>query len=225
LTVVVIAAAPAAANHRVVKASVFDNARCVSGCADACCGPPSCADGSCVGCDSCFTPKAKKAKRFRGKRAKSKCRNCSTGCDGCNGGGCSGGCKIQMPPHYAYYPTDHGYYYDRPYNYRHVMRQQEAVTAWGGDPRNPYSNAVFGQQVYGGQGSIQDLPAELGPPASAPLEPATTPTAFPFGTPAPQIPAPVLDKDSGPLPIPPQPIAAGRLQQNQIRIIPVSAAR
>jgi hypothetical protein len=49
--------------------------------------------------------------------------------------------------HMPYYPTGHGYYYFRPYNYQHVRYHQEQVTAWGGDPRNPMSNHVF-DRVY-----------------------------------------------------------------------------
>jgi len=52
-----------------------------------------------------------------------------------------------MIPHYAYYPALHGYYYFRPYNYMHVPRQQEFVTRFGGDARNPYANEIF-KRVY-----------------------------------------------------------------------------
>ncbi len=45
--------------------------------------------------------------------------------------------------HMPYYPSGHGYYYFRPYNYQHIRYHQEAVTVWGGDPRNPYDNHVF----------------------------------------------------------------------------------
>ncbi len=52
-----------------------------------------------------------------------------------------------MPPHYAYYPPLHGYYYFRPYNHAHIPQQQQLVEYWGGDPRNPYANEVF-KRVY-----------------------------------------------------------------------------
>ena len=48
-----------------------------------------------------------------------------------------------MYPHFAYYPQDHGYYYFRPYNYIHVFEHRARVMSWGGDPRNPYSLALF----------------------------------------------------------------------------------
>lgn len=75
----------------------------------------------------------------------------------CPGGGCHGpgGCfccrwicgTCNMPPHYAYYPSMHGYYYFRPYHHSHIPRQQQFVAGWGGDPRNPYANEIF-QRVY-----------------------------------------------------------------------------
>ena len=52
-------------------------------------------------------------------------------------------CAGDMPPHYAYYPEMHGYYYFRPYNYVHVPQQQEFVGSYGGDRRDPYSNELF----------------------------------------------------------------------------------
>lgn len=48
-----------------------------------------------------------------------------------------------MYPHFAYYPQDHGYYYFRPYNYIHVFEHRARVVSLGGDPRNPYSVAMF----------------------------------------------------------------------------------
>lgn len=48
-----------------------------------------------------------------------------------------------MYPHFAYYPQDHGYYYFRPYNYMHVYEHRARVVSLGGDPRNPYSVAMF----------------------------------------------------------------------------------
>jgi hypothetical protein len=52
-----------------------------------------------------------------------------------------------MPPHYAYFPQMHGYYYFRPYHPSHVALHRDMARQWGGDPRNPYDNAIF-QQVY-----------------------------------------------------------------------------
>ena len=48
-----------------------------------------------------------------------------------------------MYPHFAYFPQDHGYYYFRPYNYTHIYEHQARVVSMGGDPRNPYSVAMF----------------------------------------------------------------------------------
>jgi hypothetical protein len=41
-------------------------------------------------------------------------------------------------------PED-GYYYFRPYHYSQVAIQQNFVSEWGGDRRNPYSFEVFDQ--------------------------------------------------------------------------------
>ena len=55
--------------------------------------------------------------------------------------------RCDMPQHIAYYPPYHENYYFRPYSVAQLARQQEIVTSWGGDPRNPYANAIF-QRVY-----------------------------------------------------------------------------
>ena len=49
--------------------------------------------------------------------------------------------------HYAYLPPIPGWYYFRPYSLEQLQAQQRAVSGWGGDPRNPYSNREF-QHVY-----------------------------------------------------------------------------
>jgi hypothetical protein len=49
--------------------------------------------------------------------------------------------------HMPFFGTTHGYYYFRPYHVMHVFSQQELVTRWGGDPRNPYDNTMF-QRIY-----------------------------------------------------------------------------
>ncbi len=59
-----------------------------------------------------------------------------------------------MFPHYPYFPPMHGYYYFRPYHHSHIARHQSLVAGWGGDPRNPYSNAIF-QAVYAASDSGQ----------------------------------------------------------------------
>ena len=55
--------------------------------------------------------------------------------------------RCDMPQHIPYYPPCHENYYFRPYSVAQLARQQEIVSSWGGDPRNPYSNAIF-QRVY-----------------------------------------------------------------------------
>ncbi|MDZ7619779.1 MAG: hypothetical protein U1E05_22500 [Patescibacteria group bacterium] len=57
------------------------------------------------------------------------------------------GSTCNMPPHYAYFPAMHGYYYFRPYNHSHVATQQTYARMWGEDPANPYGNRIF-QTVY-----------------------------------------------------------------------------
>jgi hypothetical protein len=44
-----------------------------------------------------------------------------------------------MYPHYPYPPVYHGYYYFRPYNHEHVLRDSEIAAQMGGDPLAPYS--------------------------------------------------------------------------------------
>lgn len=71
-----------------------------------------------------------------------------SGCEECNdcaGNGVCLGCSL--PQHLPYMPTLHGYYYFRPYNAIQVVRHQEFVSRFGGDTRNPYSNAFF-KQIY-----------------------------------------------------------------------------
>lgn len=65
-----------------------------------------------------------------------------------------------MVQHHAYYPAMHGYYYFSPYNWRIVPRQQAFVACWGGDPRNPYSNAVF-KGVYADYKAAHPAPIKL----------------------------------------------------------------
>lgn len=69
-----------------------------------------------------------------------------------------------MYPHYPYYPQDHGYYYFRPYNYMNVYNHMGQVTALGGDPRNPYSVAMF-DPIY--EDFYQQYPRVIEPPAGS----------------------------------------------------------
>jgi hypothetical protein len=52
-----------------------------------------------------------------------------------------------MPGHYAYPPAYHGYYYFRPYNYAHVLRDRDVVLRLQGDPLAPYATEMF-KDIY-----------------------------------------------------------------------------
>lgn len=81
----------------------------------------------------------------------SPCGDCNGGYGGglgrCNGRGrCKSCCKdstCNMFQHYPYVPDNLGYYYFAPYNYQMVWRHQQWITTVGGDPRNPYTRAMF----------------------------------------------------------------------------------
>jgi hypothetical protein len=49
----------------------------------------------------------------------------------------------QMPPHYAYAPTNHGYTQFAPYNHTTVLQHQENARHHNQDPRLPYESDVF----------------------------------------------------------------------------------
>jgi hypothetical protein len=59
----------------------------------------------------------------------------------------------------------HGYYYFRPYHHSHIAAHQAVVAGWGGDPRNPYSNAIY-RAVYAASGQGQDAPLPIPPVVS-----------------------------------------------------------
>jgi hypothetical protein len=48
-----------------------------------------------------------------------------------------------LHPHTPYVAHPKLYYYFRPYQWRHVLEQQESVMSYGGDPRHPYANTEF----------------------------------------------------------------------------------
>jgi hypothetical protein len=79
-----------------------------------------------------------------------------------------------LPPHYAYYPTFHGYFTFQPYNYSSVLRQQQTALCWGLDPRAPYATNFF-QKFYLARGitgnELPDnpMPARPSLPGSDPL--------------------------------------------------------
>ncbi len=88
--------------------------------------------------------------------------------------------SCDMVQHYPYYPVLHGNYYFRPYGPRFVTRQQADVARWGGDPRNPYDNAVF-QRVY------DDLEQETGSPFSEEAGDMEPPQEKPVEAPTPPV--------------------------------------
>lgn len=64
-------------------------------------------------------------------------------CRDCRKGKCCKDSTCNMYQHYPYFPANHGYYYFRPYNYPYVWKHQQSVANVGGDPRNPYTKAMF----------------------------------------------------------------------------------
>lgn len=50
-----------------------------------------------------------------------------------------------MPPHYPYQSSGHGYYYFRPYNYQHVLAHQENPI--GSESHAPYTTTLF-EPIY-----------------------------------------------------------------------------
>ena len=95
-------------------------------------------------------------------------------------GGVKGWCGLSyfrslgdMPPHYAYYPAMHGYYYFRPYNDMHVTSQQEFVSSFGGDRRDPYSNEFFKVIYAEFQASLREKAPEIMPGTGPALTPST----------------------------------------------------
>lgn len=73
-----------------------------------------------------------------------------------------------MAQHQIYFPHAHGYYYFRPYNLVHVQQQQEMVTRWGLDARNPYDNRPF-EKIYAEQEVLQQQylpPQDPNPPST-----------------------------------------------------------
>jgi hypothetical protein len=87
-----------------------------------------------------------------------------------------------MYPHCTYFPASHGYYYFRPYHHSHIAIQQHFVRQWGGDPRNPYDNAIF-EGIYDGVVSgdldmpIEPLPSPEAGAGQAPRQHVVAPGA------------------------------------------------
>lgn len=169
-------------------------------CADSGCASGGCASGGCAadGCASvCGNGSCCEDSACRGCGRLGKCKTCSHSCAATlSGNGCCNVCN--MPPHFLYYPVDHGYYYFRPYNYRHIMEHQEAVMSWGGDPRNPYSNKMF-EEIYEELEANDwetmpiQMPAEDLPSAPAAQEVPSVPVS-PTATPRiPTAPMPIID--------------------------------
>lgn len=119
-------------------------------------------------------------------------------------GSCEGGCfnTCNMPPHYAYFPADHGNYYFRPYNYHRIANHQQFVMTYGGNPRHPYANDVF-DRVYQTVGeelleeAVEDALERPAPiPLPVPVPTPAPPTASPFGDDAPLPPVTTPDRDT-----------------------------
>ncbi len=87
-------------------------------------------------------------------------------------------CKLHttgdMYPHFAYYPTFHGYYYFRPYSYTAVAEHQRFATCIGLDPRMPYTLSGF-DRIY------SSFPIQFTPTQ------APTGTALPLGSGLPEL--------------------------------------
>jgi hypothetical protein len=69
-----------------------------------------------------------------------------------------------MPQHMPYKLPEDGYYYFRPYHYAHIAIQQDFVSGFGGDRRNPYAFEIFNQL------ETEELPG----PAVPPQDPSPT---------------------------------------------------
>eukprot|EP00913_Durusdinium_trenchii_P013425 g12606.t1 len=72
----------------------------------------------------------------------------ATGCDDC---GCDDWCHrhcwlrstCDMPLRHWYRPVDHGYYYFRPYNFRHIQQHSQLAPILGAKPQAPYETEMF----------------------------------------------------------------------------------
>ncbi len=127
--------------------------------------------------------------------------------------------------HLPYRPPALGYYYFRPYNYQHVPQHQAFVGAYGGDPRNPYSNKIFDQidrvmaQRFRSRQPAEVNPLPMGeplvtPPAVTPdaaspsdRDPATGAPVAPEPMPSAPSPMPATPKPATPAPATPMPAA------------------
>lgn len=114
-----------------------------------------------------------------------------------------------MPQHYPYYAEDLGYYYFRPYNYKHIPEQQNAVLGWGGDPRHPYTNREIFDAVY----------QEVDAPGFAPTP--FEPEAVDRPRPAPPAPGAEPLRDAAPIPTPA--IETTTRRSNELRLMPAAA--
>jgi hypothetical protein len=97
------------------------------------------------------------------------CNHCGPGClPGrcrpwkawrCRGGLAAWRAKHDFTPHIPYRaPAD--YYYFRPYNYLDIPEDQAEVVIYGQDPRMPYENLIFGEDIYEGLDEEQIPPVE-----------------------------------------------------------------
>lgn len=113
----------------------------------------STANNSTVGCETCGGEDLQHSQMSCGRSAGAAC---GSGCGGHHGKGHGHGCnncngyhqghfstRCNMIPHVAYINPLNSYYYFRPYQFFHVRYQQEEVTSYGADPRQPYANLMF----------------------------------------------------------------------------------
>ena len=86
--------------------------------------------------------------------------------------------KPDMPPHTPYRALPAEYYYFRPYNIVHIPQHQEEVIQYGEDPRMPYANRIFDDELYEGlDGPIAEEGELIEPSPLQPMVPTPSPEA------------------------------------------------
>ncbi len=157
-------------------------------------GVSTCDANACVAAplnvETCFSP-CEPGCEYHGDLSCCRCsKNGDCVCDACcchygSSGDCHCCCKkrkrcccclfeestCDMYPHYAYDPVFHGYYYFRPYNYRHIALHQQISVSQGGTTEAPYSTAHLAA-VYREVESGYDAPAPVKRPQLKRFSPA-----------------------------------------------------
>lgn len=77
-------------------------------------------------------------------------------------------------PHFAYLPAFHGYYYYKPYNFTHVLRDMRRDQVLGEIPFMPYSTLMFAE-VYHDAENAAYVPFGPPEPTVRPLSPVSKP--------------------------------------------------